>query len=456
MSGTHSNVGPGFFCVRYLFWAKMSSFNEDIIGWGFFIAKENMMAEKKIRKLHISQVMENKLLRKIVEITNSELGLEKVLKETVNIITEVTKADSVFIYLLDNTKKQLSLMASKTPHQKEIGQLNLKAGEGIAGWVFSNSSLVAIAENAYKDERFKSFDVLPEDKYEALLSVPIINKGKAVGVVNIQNKRKHDYSEKTIDLISLIVKQIEGVLENARLYEEAKKKAVQFDNLMKVSNSITSKNYLEEILSLIVVVTAEILSSKICSIMLVDKTGKELEIKATQSLSEHYRTKPNLKIGSCISGDVIRSKKPIAIFDVREEKRYSFRGLAIKEKLTSMLCVPMVVKEQAIGLINVYTEKKHEFTKEEIDVLQMVANQAAVVVENTKLVEESIKAKEALETRKIIEKAKGLLMQIRSLNEDDAYKMILKKSMDSRKSMKEVSESILLMSEFKSEGVNLQ
>ena len=85
----------------------MSSFNEDIIGWGFFIAKENMMAEKKIRKLHISQVMENKLLRKIVEITNSELGLEKVLKETVNIITEVTKADSVFIYLLDNTKKQI-------------------------------------------------------------------------------------------------------------------------------------------------------------------------------------------------------------------------------------------------------------------------------------------------------------------------------------------------------------
>lgn len=412
------------------------------------------MTEIKSRKLKISQVMENKILHKIVEITNSELSLEKVLRETVKIITEFTKADSVFIYLLDRTTKQLSLMASKTPHKKDIGNVALKVGEGVAGWVLRNASSVAISENAYKDNRFKSFDVLPEDKYEALLSVPIINKGKAVGVVNVQHKKSHEYSDKIIDLISLIAKQIDGVIENARLYEDAKKKAVQFDSLVKVSNSITSKNYLDEILSLIVVVTAEILNSKICSIMLVDRTGKELEIKATQSLSPEYRAKPNLKVDSSISGDVIKTKKPVAIQDVRKEKKYSFKILAAKESLTSMLCVPMVVKEKAIGLINVYTEKQHDFSKEEIDVLQMVANQAAVVVENTKLVEESLKAKEALETRKIIEKAKGILMQLRELNEDAAYKMILKKSMDSRKSMKEVSESILLMSEFKGKGIN--
>ena len=223
------------------------------------------MTEIKSRKLKISQVMENKILHKIVEITNSELSLEKVLRETVKIITEFTKADSVFIYLLDRTTKQLSLMASKTPHKKDIGNVALKVGEGVAGWVLRNASSVAISENAYKDNRFKSFDVLPEDKYEALLSVPIINKGKAVGVVNVQHKKSHEYSDKIIDLISLIAKQIDGVIENARLYEDAKKKAVQFDSLVKVSNSITSKNYLDEILSLIVVVTAEILNSKICS-----------------------------------------------------------------------------------------------------------------------------------------------------------------------------------------------
>jgi AmiR/NasT family two-component response regulator len=78
----------------------------------------------------------------------------------------------------------------------------------------------------------------------------------------------------------------------------------------------------------------------------------------------------------------------------------------------------------------------------------MVANQAAVSVENTKLMDEAIKAKEALETRKIVERAKGVLMKMQGLSEDAAYRMINKKSMDTCRSMKEIAESILLMAEF--------
>jgi AmiR/NasT family two-component response regulator len=77
----------------------------------------------------------------------------------------------------------------------------------------------------------------------------------------------------------------------------------------------------------------------------------------------------------------------------------------------------------------------------------MVANQAAVAVENTKLVEEAVKAKEALESRKLIERAKGILMRIRNLNEDAAHRFIHKKAMDSCKTMKEIAESIILMDE---------
>ncbi|OGX10006.1 MAG: hypothetical protein A2Y03_06240 [Omnitrophica WOR_2 bacterium GWF2_38_59] len=222
---------------------------------------------------------------------------------------------------------------------------------------------------------------------------------------------------------------------------------MQFDSLVKVSKSITSQDYLDEILSLIVVVTAEMLNSKICSIMLLDKKAKELIIKATQSLSEEYKKKPNIKVNASISGDVVKSKKPIAIYDVRNEKKYAFRDIAIKEKLTSMLAVPMIVKNNAIGIINIYTKTPHSFSQEEIDVLQLVANQAAIAIENTKLVEDAVKAKEALETRKVIERAKGILMKMGSLNEQEAYKLIHKKSMDSCKQMKEIAESIILMEE---------
>jgi signal transduction protein with GAF and PtsI domain len=401
----------------------------------------------KSKTLKISQAQEVKILRKIVEITNSELDLQWILTEIVKIMTDMTKADSVFIYLYDEKKKHLVLMASKTPHQRELGKINLKTGEGITGWVAKENKPVAIGKNAYMDPRFKNFDVLPEDRYEAFLSVPIVHQQKPIGVINVQHKKSHEYAANTINLISIIAMQISGAIENARLYEEMKKKVLQFDSLMRVSRSITSEDYLDEILNLIVVVTAEMLNSKICSIMLLDEKSNELVIKATQSLSEDYKKKPNLKVEGSLSGQVIKTKKPTAVFDVREEKSYRFRDLAIKEDLTSMLTMPMVVKDKAIGVVSVYTKTPHIFTQEEIDMLQIVANQAAVAVENTKLMEEALKAKEALETRKVVERAKGILMKMRDLKEDAAYRLIHKKSMDSCRSMKEIAESIILMDE---------
>lgn len=399
----------------------------------------------KQKVLKVSQFQEAESLRKVVDLSSSGLDLSYILAEVVKIVNKIAEADSVFIYLLDEKQKNLALMASKTPHVRELGKIILKIGEGITGWVAKEGKVVNIKEGAYQDKRFKTFDLLPEDRYESFLSAPIISKTKVIGVINVQHKKPHQYSPKTVSLIATIAKQVSGVIENARLYAETKKKAVQFDKLIQVSRSITSESYLDEILNLIVVVTAEMLNSKICSIMLLDEKGKELVMKATQSLNEEYKKKPNIKVDHSVSGEVVRTNKPVAVFDVRLEARYAYRDLATKEGLTSMLAVPMAVKDKAIGVISVYTKEPREFSQEEINVLQMVANQAAIAVQNTKLMEETLKAKEALETRKLVERAKGILMRMQNLSEEAAHRLIHKKSMDSCKSMKEIAESIILM-----------
>ncbi len=409
--------------------------------------KKETVSEQKKSKLN--QVDEIRFLRKIVDITAEDLDLALILHEVVKIMTEFAHADSVFIYLFDEHKKHLVLMASKTPHKRELGKVNLAIGEGITGWVAQESKPVAIGKKAYQDPRFKSFDVLPEDRYEAFLSVPIIYKGKATGVINIQHKKPHDYQESFVGVITSIGKQVGGVIEHARLYSETKQKVLQFDSLIKVSQSITSEHYLDEILNLIVVVTAEMLNSKICSIMLLDEKGVEFVIKATQSLSAEYKLKPNLRVENSLVGEVLKTRKPLIVFDVRKEQKYFYRDLAVKEGLTSMIAVPMIVKDKAIGIINVYTKNPHHFTQEEVNVLQMVTNQAAVAVENTKLMEEALRAKEALETRKLIERAKGVLMRMNNLSEEAAYRMIHKKSMDSCRAMKDIAESIMLMDELR-------
>ncbi|MDP2942286.1 MAG: GAF and ANTAR domain-containing protein, partial [Candidatus Omnitrophota bacterium] len=185
----------------------------------------------------------------------------------------------------------------------------------------------------------------------------------------------------------------------------------QIEALSKISQTITSNLYLEDILRLIVMVTAEVMNSKICSLMLIDEKGKELVIRATQSISEAYNKKPNIKIGEGIAGIVAKENSPIAVFDVRKDPQYINRDIAKKENLCSLLSLPMSVKGRVIGVLNSYTSTPHKFTKNEINILTTVANQAAVAIENAQLMVKSKIIQEELETRKLVDRAKGILMR---------------------------------------------
>ena len=384
------------------------------------------------------------LLYKISHTVSSSLDLNEVLSQIIDIVLKESGGDSIFLYLLDRQNKELVLRASKNPHPRMLGKIKLKIGEGITGWVARENKPVSISNNASDDPRFKFFHNLPEDKYQAFLSVPVINKGRVIGVINIQHKKPHEYSESTISLIKTIADQIGSAIENARLYDEMKKKALQIEALSALSKNIASNLYLKEILQLIVTMTAELMQSKICSIMLLSPDKKELIIEATQSLSQEYISKPNISVNNSISGRAILQKRPVSVLDVTREPDFLYPEMARKEGLCSLLSVPMMVKEDVIGIINCYTEKPHEFSEEETAIVQAVANQAAIAIQNTQLMEELVETKKALETRKVLEKAKGILMKELNIDEDTAHKMIHKKSMDSCKPVKEIAEAIIL------------
>lgn len=223
----------------------------------------------------------------------------------------------------------------------------------------------------------------------------------------------------------------------------------QIEAISKVANLITSGMYLEELLRLIVQVTAEIMNSKISSLMLLDPAKNELVVRATQSISESYNKKPNLKLGEGIAGRVAKDNKAIIILDVKEDERYLNRDIAKKEGLCSLASVPLAVKGRVIGVLNCYTSKKHEFTKHELQLLTALANQAAVAIENAELDMRAKSAEEALLTRKLVERAKDILSQDAKISPTEAYRLIQKQSMNNRKSMREVAEAIILASEIR-------
>jgi len=223
----------------------------------------------------------------------------------------------------------------------------------------------------------------------------------------------------------------------------------QIEAISKVANLITSGMYLEELLRLVVQVTAEIMNSKISSLMLLDPEKKELIVKATQSISEAYNKKPNIFLGEGIAGVVAKNNKLMCVLDIKSDVRYLNQDIAKKEGLCSLACVPLAVKGRVIGVLNCYTSKKHEFSKNELDLLTALANQAALAIENAELDLRARSAEEALTTRKVVERAKDILSQEANILPSEAYRLIQKQSMDMRKSMREVAEAIILAKDIK-------
>lgn len=144
--------------------------------------------------------------------------LPDVLSRAVELISAVVECDSCFLYVLEG--EELVLRASKNPHAEAVDRLKLKVGQGITGWVAEHRTPVAVESEAFRDPRFRAFNELPEDQFQAFLSVPVISRDKVVGVINLQHSKPHEYCKQEIHLISTIGFMVGAEIEMARLEGE--------------------------------------------------------------------------------------------------------------------------------------------------------------------------------------------------------------------------------------------
>lgn len=181
-------------------------------------------------------------LYKVAQSVHS-LEIDELLQEIVKIVSFVCRADSCLIYVLDPVRDELVLRASKKSHPEILQKIKMKMGEGITGWVAKEKKAVAINQGAGKDPRFKYFKNLPEDRFEAFLSVPIINRKGVCGVINIQHEKIHRHTAMEINLMTAIGKLVGGAVENAILIEEslALKEALELRKTLDKAKGILMK-----------------------------------------------------------------------------------------------------------------------------------------------------------------------------------------------------------------------
>lgn len=174
-----------------------------------------------------AEASEVTLLRRVAGRMSGALPLDAVLRELVGFATSVVNCDSCFIYVLED--KELVLRASKNHHPNTVGRLRIKVGQGITGWVAQHREPVFVSRNAATDPRFKMFAELPEDSFEAFLSVPLVSQGRLVGVINLQHRKARVYSDREIGLVSTLGFLVGAEIGRTRLESERSELAAQLE-----------------------------------------------------------------------------------------------------------------------------------------------------------------------------------------------------------------------------------
>lgn len=179
----------------------------------------------KVKKLqHLDQRLgqteaQLQVLQKISRLMARKLSLPQVLQAIVELVMGATEADACLIYLHEG--EDLVLCASNSPHPAQIGKLRLKMGEGLTGWVARERRMVSIGQQAYKDPRFRFFHDLPEDTFEAFLSVPVISRDEVVGVINVQHRQPRRHMGGEMEMLMTVGEQVGCIIVLARIGERA-------------------------------------------------------------------------------------------------------------------------------------------------------------------------------------------------------------------------------------------
>ncbi len=331
-----------------------------------------------------------RLLYQVSNVIHSTLDSQEALQLIVSEAVRVMRASSGSLVLINPTTNFLEIHAAQNL-PSAARKLKLRVGEGITGWVARTGKPARVGD-VTRDPRYVSVrrDVRSE------LAVPLQVQGEVRGVINVDSERTDAFAADDQELLQELALQAAKVIHNTWLYEQLRLKVRLFEALASVSRTINSTLSLDEALRVITKEVCELMSARMCSLMLLDENREWLDLRASFGAGTAYIQKPRLPVSESLLGVVVRRKKPLQVANVQADARYQNVEVARQEGLVSLLSVPLVFSEQTIGTLSVYTARPYNFSNEEIQILSALAELSAIAIEKARLYERIVDVEEQL------------------------------------------------------------
>ena len=222
----------------------------------------------------------DKFLHEIVSTVASSIELEEVLPAVVRLMSDASGVHGSFVYLLE--RDQLVMRAASPPYGRQVGKVAFERGESLAWWAVEHEEPAFIRENALADPRVKYVPELEEERYQSLLAVPIVGRsGEAIGAITAHTEAPREFTDDEVDFIVTSASLVASAIENARLYEEARLRVAELEQLTELAEAIASADALDELLETVAVDARLLLAAHACHVYLLDPAREELDLRAS-------------------------------------------------------------------------------------------------------------------------------------------------------------------------------
>ncbi|MGB7061973.1 MAG: GAF domain-containing SpoIIE family protein phosphatase [Candidatus Zixiibacteriota bacterium] len=330
----------------------------------------------------------NELFVETSKLLNSTLDLDELLDLVLNLSARIMEAQASSLLLIDEKSGKLRLHVS--PEEKAEGkrELELKMGEGIAGWVAEHIQPV-ISNRVKEDPRYcPELEERIGFSIDSLICIPLLRRGRLIGVVTVLNKMNgKEFDQEDLEVFSSLADQIAIALDNSYLFGKLKKKTLETETLLEVEKSLSSTLDLSELLELILDSLLKVVRYDAVVIFLVDRKKQEIEHIKARGFDPALEPDLQLKIGEGVAGWAAKTQESLIVPDVKEDPRY----IEARVETKSGMVVPIVSQNRTIGVFSLESDELNAYGHDDLELLEAFASLAAISLERARQHEEILK-----------------------------------------------------------------
>jgi phosphoserine phosphatase RsbU/P len=328
------------------------------------------------------------LLIEVADVLNTTLDLDTLLQRVAEVVKRVIDYE-IFSILLLNERAQELRFRFQIGHLPEVAErIRVKVGEGVTGRAVQERTAILV-DDVSKDTDY--IEAVPRVRSE--LAVPLINKNRVIGVIDLEARERGYFKEEHARLLTLIASRIAVSIENARLYTRIVKQAGTLSLLNEISRDLTSILNVDQLLKRIGDLLLKVIDYHMFSILLVDATKQKLVHRFSVRFKENVHIKHDILVGRGLVGAAAQSKKPVLAPDVARDPRY----IKANPETRSELCVPLIYKDEVIGVLDLEHTRRGYFTEDHLRTVSTLAAQVAIAIENATLYERIAREEQRME-----------------------------------------------------------